>query len=113
MELKKFIKTVLVDICSAVEESKNLTKTSIAPSRLFFGNEQLTCKDPQFIEFDIGLDVKDSKTKSSSLSGKAEVFVMNSKAGIHKQTSEEKNSTHRIKFSVPVYFQAQSAPTKK
>jgi hypothetical protein len=109
MELKKFVKEVLIEITEAVEEAKSEAKLSIAPFRLIDKSDIIkVVKEPQFIEFDIGLNVKNSNSKKSKTGLGMSISVVKADANGLKESNEEKNYDHRIKFSVPVYFQASS-----
>ncbi|MGN6207236.1 hypothetical protein [Asticcacaulis sp.] len=109
MELKNFVKQVLIDITEAVVEAKRESNGAIASFRLLDGHRVVQTNDtPSLVEFDIGVSVKNST-----------MFVVGAEAGINilpvkggasgkNEKGEDHHQEHRIKFSVPVYFQALS-----
>jgi len=88
MDLKDFIKKVLEDIVSAVEEVR------ISSSRDMYLKEG---RDNRTVEFDIGVIVEDS----SSSAGKASIRVPHLIEGGGDISKEFKNSSiSRVKFGV-------------
>lgn len=107
MELKKFVKEVLIEITEAVEEAKSESKLSIAPFRMMDGADIIkVIKEPQFVEFDIGLNVKNSNSKKNKTDLGISISIVKAAVNGLEYSNEERNYDHRIKFSVPVYFQA-------
>ena len=90
MDLKEFIKSVLLDIDKAVDEARAESKRDI---QLSVTNEQRS------IEFDVAVSVEDTKTKT----GKAGVRVLEFAEAGGTISAESKNSTvSRIKFGVHI-----------
>ena len=92
MNLKDYIKDVLVSITEAVEESKKESPLSIAPGLV----EGKKITDPQFIKFEVAV------TTSNEAGGGINVLPFKAE-GSH--TTENIN---RISFEVPVYFNAKT-----
>lgn len=114
MELKSFVKQVLIDITEAVVEAKKESPGAIASFRLKDGDTIIQTNDtPSLVEFDIGVSVKNSSMYV--IGGEAGVKILPVKAGVNgkKESAEDHHHEHRIKFSVPVYFQALSTPPKR
>lgn len=90
MELKEFVKSVLVDVVNAVEETR---KESSRDMHLDSGKEQRT------VEFDIAVTVEDI----TGGKGKAGIKVFQLIEGGGEISKEAKNSSvSRIKFGVYV-----------
>ncbi|MDP2909791.1 MAG: hypothetical protein Q8N69_01840, partial [bacterium] len=88
MELKEFVKSVLIDVVNAVEETR---KESSRDMHLDGGKEQRT------VEFDIAVTVEDSTAGK----GKAGIKVFQLIEGGGEVSKEAKNSSEsRIKFGV-------------
>lgn len=88
MELKQFVKSVLIDVVNAVEETR---KESSRDMRLDAGKDQRT------VEFDIAVTVEDATTSS----GKAGIKIFQVIEGGGDISKELKNSSvSRIKFGV-------------
>lgn len=88
MELKEFIKEVLVDITGAVEELRSSSMRDMHLDNL---------KDQRTVEFDVAVTAEDV----TSASGKAGVKVFSLIEGGGETAKEIKNSTvSRIKFGV-------------
>lgn len=99
MELKEFIKTVLVDVCDAIHEAKGLVNEScIAPHTIDgkrVGGEQL-------ISFEISVSASDSTTKE----GKGEIKVLSLGVDAGAMIAKETQHVNKISFQVPVYYSA-------
>lgn len=90
MELKDFVKNVLIQLDQAVDESRALTKRDIR----FIGNTQ-----NRAVEFDIAVTVESASEKGGG--GGIKVLELIKAEG--KISSENKNSTvSRIKFGVQI-----------
>jgi hypothetical protein len=114
MELKMFVKQVLIDVTEAVIEAKNESRGAIAVFRLFDGNEVLAKNEmASAIEFDIGVNVKNSNMFVVDGGAGVDFLPLKAEAKGKKERSEDKTHEHRIRFSVPVYFQALSTPPAK
>jgi len=106
--LKDFVQQALLDITTAVNTAKEQSSLSIAPGYVE-GQKQL---EPQMIEFSIHVYVSEEKNKS----GKSEIsipIIQIVKAAVDGEFSSknEQTTTHALKFSVPVYFQANNNKT--
>jgi len=90
MDLKEFIKSVLVDINAGVDEARVLTSREI-----MFTNS----KDKRTVEFDIAVTVEETDAKS----GKAGVRVLQLVEGGGEISKSAKNSTiSRISFGLNI-----------
>ncbi len=90
MELKEFIKSVLIDVVDAVEETR---QESARDMRLYSASDQRT------VEFDIAVTAEDA----SSGSGRAGIKVFQLIEGGGEISEQTKNSTvSRIKFGVNI-----------
>lgn len=90
MEIKDFVKKVLTDLVSAVEETR---KESVRDMSLTDNKDQRT------IEFDIAVSVEEE----SSASGKAGIKVLQFAEAGGNLSKEIKNSTvSRVKFGIRV-----------
>lgn len=90
MELKDFVKKVLVDLDSAVSEARGEMQRNVHFSD---GKEQRT------VEFDIAVSIEEVDQKS----GKAGVKVLQFAEAGGKLSRENKNSTvSRVKFGVRI-----------
>ena len=106
MELKNFVKEVLLEITEAVYEAKKESKVPIAPTlHLNKDGSEKPLDEKQDIEFDIGLTAKDSTSESSKKGLGLAISVVKAQVGGSNKKTSETNYDHRIKFSVPVYFQ--------
>lgn len=90
MELKDFVKKVLVDLDAAVSEARSETQRDVS-----FTNS----KDQRTVEFDIAVSAEETNAKS----GKAGVKVLQFAEGGGSMSKENKNSTvSRVKFGVRI-----------
>jgi len=96
MELKEFIKSVLVDICAAVYEARNSVKeSSIAPGNI--NGERV--ENGQLVNFEISVSVSDAIEGSGN--GKIQVLSLGANAGA--KVNKEMMNVNKISFQVPVY----------
>lgn len=99
MELKEFIKSVLVDICTAVDEAQdNVKESAIAPGSI----DGVQVEREQLINFEI------SVTASDALEGKGDgkIQVFSSGAAVGAKVNKETKNVNKISFQVPVYYSA-------
>ncbi len=90
MELKDFVKKVLVDLDAAVSEARSETQRDVSFS---------DGKDQRTVEFDIAVSAEETDVKS----GKAGVKVLPFVEGGGSISKENKNSTvSRVKFGVRI-----------
>jgi hypothetical protein len=108
MDLKDFVKQALVDITSAVEEAKDLSPVSIAPGYLTTNKGRATITDPQFIEFDVATTVVEANSTSGSGGAKISVVGVGISIGGERGATANHESVSRVKFQIPVYFQART-----
>ena len=88
MNLKDFVKDVIVSIDNAVEDARGETKRDVHLS---------DTKESRTVEFDVAVSVEESDTKS----GKAGIHVLQFADAGGKISKESKNSTvSRVKFGV-------------
>jgi hypothetical protein len=101
--LKDFVKQVLLDITEAVEEAKEQAPVAIAPGTV---GKDIQMK-PQLVEFDISVSSRTKNTQRTRGGGSATlVSIIRAEVGSEKTNDSHLRETNRIKFSVPVYFQA-------
>ena len=92
MELKDFIKNVLLDLDAAVEEARNETKRDIR----FIQNKETD----QTVEFDVAVSVENK----SSAQGEAGIKVLEIvKTGGEISKQQTSSSVSRVKFGVEIY----------
>jgi len=95
MELKEFIKTVLVDVC----EAKNAVEEgAIAPGSI----DGVLVEREQLINFEISVSASDSLEGGGE--GKIQVLSLGVAAGT--KVNKETQSINKISFQVPVYYSA-------
>ncbi|EGK05605.1 hypothetical protein [Dysgonomonas mossii] len=107
MELREYIKTVIVEIFEGVKESQEAIKNIggvvnpfdtirsglISETEYFVG-------DKSFIEIEVGVTTSESKGSNKGLG----VYIGNSGAGLHSKNNNENESVNKIKFSIPVKY---------
>ncbi|MGD0024076.1 MAG: hypothetical protein ABSC37_05515 [Xanthobacteraceae bacterium] len=105
--LKSFVKQALLDITNAVNEAREESPVNIAPGHVE-GKKQL---EAQQIEFDLAVSAERATTgrKKGGVSV-AVISVLKAEVGAEGTTNEKHGESNRIKFSVPVYFQAPKKP---
>jgi hypothetical protein len=109
MELKDFVKQVLIDITEAVVEAKRESNGAIASFRLMDGHRVVeTNNSPSLVQFDIGISVKNSSMFVVGAEAGISILPIKGGASGKNEKGEDHHQEHRIKFSVPVYFQALS-----
>ena len=92
MELKEFVKKVLVDLVDAVEEARSASSRD-----MHLASEQQT----RTVEFDIAVSVEDS----SGATGKAGINVLKFAEAGGQISEQTKNSTvSRVQFGVNVNY---------
>lgn len=97
MELKEFIKSVLMDICDGVNEAKDATKKSvIAPYSI--GNKIVD--GGQLVSFDVSVTIADSIEGN----GGGKIQVLSSGISGEAKMAKATSSVSRISFHVPIYF---------
>lgn len=90
MELKDFVKKVLVDLDAAVSEARSETQRDVSFT---------DGKDQRTVEFDIAVSAEETNAKS----GKAGVKVLQFAEGGGSMSKENKNSTvSRVRFGVRI-----------
>ncbi|MBI9109922.1 hypothetical protein [Maridesulfovibrio ferrireducens] len=108
MDLKNFVKQALADITSAVEEAKDISPVSIAPGYVTTSKGRTTIVDPQLIEFDIATTVVDASSLTGGGSAKISVIGVGISVDGKRDSAVNHESVSRVKFQVPVYFQAKN-----
>ncbi|MFA7638390.1 MAG: hypothetical protein WCY02_03675 [Parvibaculum sp.] len=107
MELKQYISETLVEICEAVSDAKEKVRKSvgiaIAPGTI----DSVAQSAPSLIEFDISILVSDTSSKEGKGSARIKVVAVDFQMGGSAGGSSKAESQQRIRFSVPVFFQAQ------
>ena len=107
MELKDFIRESLVDICSAVDESKKSLQ-DIGIESYKIGSEGSQTERIRDIKFDIAVTTSSSNKDSSTIKGNAngKIRVLGIEAGFAgskgNETKEQDSKVSRIQFTVPV-----------
>ena len=110
MELKQFVADALVEICDAVDSAREQvtkrTGMAIAPGSL---NGKIN-REPSLIEFDVSVVVSEAITKegegSAGVSAKISIISANVNVSGSANKASASESQQKIRFSVPVYFQA-------
>lgn len=112
MDLKEFVKKVLIDLDGAVDEARTETKRDI-----HFDNS----KDKRTVEFDIAISVEETNEKNGKagvrvlqfVEGGGELSKTNKNATVSRvsfgvriteQTKEERNNTQRMIQSSPTSY---------
>lgn len=105
--LKSFVKQALLDITNGVDEARNESPVNIAPGYVE-GKLQV---DAQHIEFDVAVSVEREEKGQTKGGGSVTVIsVLKAEVGVEGNAGEKRSENNRIKFSVPVYFQAPKKP---
>lgn len=110
MDLKDFVKETLVQIVKGIDEANEELKSStafMASSNVSSGGspwKYTKDKDGSYhyvtdVDFDVAVDVKETKT--SEKGGGVEVLSIVSFGG-KGEKEKESNSTHRVKFVLPL-----------
>jgi hypothetical protein len=95
MKIEDYVKQTLLDITNGVAAAQQETKLYIAPGHV----ENVKLTEPQFVTFEIAVTV------NKGAGGGISVWsIGDAKASASSET------TNRISFQVPVYFQA---PTER
>lgn len=115
MELQEFIESVLLQVTEAVRSAKRLSPVAIAPDMITYLDTGASDRvnDRHTIDFDIGLAVRESSSKKAEGGVNAGITVVGAKVNGEKTDSLEKDYDHRIKFSIPVYFNVDNSSYKK
>ena len=118
MELKDFIKTSLLEICSAIDEAnKELSQLSLDASINPYGirvnsndsqafartsdnKEHREHKVVQKVDFDVAVVSQEDKSKE----GGAKISIASIGIGGSADTSSSNKSESRLKFSIPVIY---------
>lgn len=108
MDLKDFVKKALIDITGAIEEAKASSHLAIAPGYV----QQNPVTEPQFIEFDVATTVVEASNTSGSGGAKISVVGVGISLGGERGVSANHENVSRVKFQVPVYFQAKNIDKK-
>jgi hypothetical protein len=95
MELEVFVEEALVGILNAVHSAKSKSNIPIAPGNM----DGIKNTEPEFVEFSLVV------TTTAEADGKISIFSMG-EAG----ASGSIETSNRISFKVPVYFQAMLTP---
>ena len=118
MELKDFIKNVLVDISTAIEESQDVLsqKACVAPlvtggnctSGIRTSNGYAKISD---IDFDVAVTTESKDGTSSEAKGGIKVLdVINLGGGAKDERHNLSQSVSRVRFSIPIVY-PHSAPS--
>jgi hypothetical protein len=108
--LKSFVKQALLDITNAVNEARDESPVNIAPGYVE-GAKQL---EAQQIEFDLAVSTERA-TKGLKKGGASVtvISVFKAEVGAEGTADAKHGENNRIKFSVPVYFQAPKRPSNQ
>ncbi len=113
MELKEFIKTVLVEVSQGVGEAqKEVTgNTIVNPSFIKDGyiNHSSGKREITNISFKIGVSINDSTAGKSALGVITGLF----QAGVGTENKQSNTSITNIEFSVPIALPTNDKLTKK
>lgn len=106
MELRQYVSGALIEICEAVEEAREKVKRTsgiaIAPSSI----DGVVQEDPSMIEFDVSIVVSESANQDGKGGAQINVVAANLQIGGSAASSTKSESQQRIRFAVPVHFQA-------
>lgn len=106
MELKDFIKTTLRELSEAIDESGIELEKKVMLTNTTLRTKQMG--DYGLIDFDLAVDVKD--TKSTGGGGKFKIAVV--EANLGKDTQMVSSASSRIKFTVEAGFDSYDAQVK-
>jgi hypothetical protein len=112
MELKEFIKKILVEICDGIAEARSDIENTyegnciIAPVRF---NKKPVMKKLSYITFDIAIHFEEEKSKQGK--GSVNLKVINVGGELANKTTDKK--INRISFSVPFIPQGLRRNTRK
>lgn len=104
--MKDFVRKALVDITSAVEEAKDLSPVSIAPAYVTTDEGRSPVTAPQLVEFDVATTVVEASNTSGG--GEAKISVIGVAISMNggRDIAANHEIVSRVKFQIPVYFQA-------
>ncbi len=98
MELSDYINKTLSQIIDGIRKTSSNKDYLIAPHTIRFRDHTTKVNhEPSLVEFEVSVNVK-KETKS----GINKVVVM--------EGNKSHNETHKVKFSVPVYFHGTQTP---
>jgi hypothetical protein len=101
--LRDFVRQVLLDLTMAVQEAKDLAPVAIAPGIV----DKKIKSEPQLVHFDLSVSSTTTKSAKDKMGGSATIVtIFRAEAGSESAENSSVKETNRIKFSVPVYFQA-------
>lgn len=107
MELKEFIKTVVVEIFEGVKEAQNIIKEDgsvINPydwhNPNFDRESAFAVTDKAHIDFEVAITVSDNTESKGSVG----IFIASLGVGVQGKNSTGNESISKIKFSIPVKY---------
>jgi len=108
VNLQQFIKQTLVQIIHGAIDAQDelIAKAHIYPVNMKLTDTEngdvalMPHREIQMVEFDVQLVVEESTEKTGNAGLGIKVFS----AGINSQTSQNSQSTSRVKFSIPVLY---------
>ena len=106
MELKEFIEKALLDITDAVHEARLKAKSTIAPANLHSGNKTVVCEEIHYVEFDLATHVTTQPTGPGKAEAKISIIGISASISGNISDVSEHGETSRIKFKVPIAFNA-------
>ncbi len=109
MELKEFIEKALLDITDAIHDARLKAKSTIAPANLHYGDKTIVCDEINYVEFDLATHVTTQPTSSGKAEAKISIIGVSASISGNLSDVSEHGETSRIKFKVPVAFNAKPA----
>jgi len=117
VDLDEFIKLILSQIIKGVEEASAKSKDKVAP-KIGEGDDDLKILRTDathgshgvfLVDFDVALMASDKSKTGGSAGARVYVATLEGK----KSKTTEASSVHRVKFSVPISYQASNATASK
>jgi hypothetical protein len=111
MELKDFIKTVLIDVTTGIEEASNAItseRSLICPAIGHAYVEKFNFqvdgmgRHYQKIEFDVAVTAEEKNTVTENMEGKAGIKVLSFSTNTNDNASTTNSTVSRVKFHVPI-----------
>lgn len=122
MELKDFIKTVLIDLITGIDEAKNeidqegsLICPPIGHAYIEKFNLQMDAmgRHYQKVEFDVAVTAEEKTTINGKIEGKAGLIkVLSMSADVDSGIITNNSTISRIKFHVPIALKCIKKPEK-
>lgn len=112
VDLDRFVAATLTSVAKGVQHAKATVENGAVAPHFFVtpSGEQLELLHPQSVEFDVLVEVSEGASSSRSMGVSSTIVtVLSGGVSTEKSSTGTSNTSHRIRFSVPMYLQALSA----